>query len=99
MSQSKDYKNLRVNKQEDILTNHPDTAIYISTSCDIRNSKKCLTDIEFAFKHGSGQISLIKMQNYVQKGLIRKTLLRESHSNVKKKERIKTEISMHFLVH
>lgn len=70
MSQRRDYNNLRVNKQENILTNHPDTAIYVNTSCDIRNRKKCLTGIEFAFKHGSGQNYLINMQNYMQEKII-----------------------------
>lgn len=84
MSQRKDYNNLRVDKQENILTNHPDTGIYINISCD---SRKCLTDIEFVFKHGSGKISLLKMQNYVQEELIRKTLFCEE----KKELRLKSQ--------
>ena len=64
MSRTEDYNNLRVNKQENILTRHLDIAISVNTICDTGNRKKCLTRAEFSFKSGSGKISLTKTQNY-----------------------------------
>lgn len=79
MSQTEDYNNLRVNKQKNILTSHLDIAIYVNTSCDTGNRKKCLTRAEFTFKSGSGKIFLTTIQNYTQKELKRKnTIKREA---------------------
>lgn len=84
MSQTEDYYNLRVNKDENILTSHLDIAVYVNTSCDTGNRKKCLIGTEFTLKVVLGKFLWPKYKIIHKKNKKGKIVLKEKHSSVEK---------------